>query len=762
MAALLFLPEQPVVALRRAVLAHGYQPISIYNWDARCNSPGKHAFGNNWGETKGLPPLSTEALNTGIICKNLRAIDVDIDDPKMAATAVALAEETIGRTSLVRFRSNSPRRLLLYRGVRKKLVIGKSYRDADGRKKYHWKVEILGDGQQFVAFGTHHSGAELQWEGDSPADFSYDDLPELLSDAEDRYAEALRDALGADREDEPQAVQSAAVSTVSSSGDNVSEWARTAFDAEVSRVANSPQGGRNDDLNRAAFSLGQIVAGGYLGEAEVTAALRSAAISCGLVRDDKWPSVMATIRSGLSKGKLDPRKKPEHAIEVPYAVVEAAEGMVEKAKAKSPAPKDPLASVTLGHNVDWTQPAGLLKEMVEWILQTSRRPNRPLAVAAATAVLSTVCGRHLYSATGTAMNVYIACLAETAVGKDRPFSAVAEILHAAGMGRLQTTAKAFSVSGFEQLIVETPGCVASVDEMGTSLLARISHRNASSHEASIKSFLQELWSRVRGKAPFLTTRRATSAPVEVHSPSLTIFGASTPEAFFESLTAGNVLDGFMNRFLLAPAAPRAPKANTVEMVPVPQVIVDSLTGIVPELDGNLGGLLGVFAATTKVVERQLAWAGDDVAEAADALEESVLNVMDAKPQGYQLLGRVFEYAVRLAGIHAVSRGGVLAKIEMPDLEWGASWAMTSARSMIEAARTLMASNEHEANVNKIEAVIREAGTIGRREVLRRVRSIKANDRDSILEQLKGAELIVEEEVKRGGAGAPGRRYRWIG
>jgi hypothetical protein len=81
------------------------------------------------------------------------------------------------------------------------------------------------------------------------------------------------------------------------------------------------------------------------------------------------------------------------------------------------------------------------------------------------------------------------------------------------------------------MMVESPCHRASADEMGANLLARISNKNANSHESAIKPFLQELWSRVRGKAPFITTRQANVPPVEVPSPSLTIFGASTPEQF---------------------------------------------------------------------------------------------------------------------------------------------------------------------------------------------------------------------------------------
>jgi hypothetical protein len=104
--------------------------------------------------------------------------------------------------------------------------------------------------------------------------------------------------------------------------------------------------------------------------------------------------------------------------------------------------------------------------MADWIMETSRRPNRPLAVAASTAVLSTLCGRHLYGPTMTALNLYIAALAETAVGKDRPFKAPYELLKAAGYGHLHQTLKVFSVSGVEGILIDAPCCLATVDELG--------------------------------------------------------------------------------------------------------------------------------------------------------------------------------------------------------------------------------------------------------------------------------------------------------
>ena len=91
--------------------------------------------------------------------------------PRSARLAVDMLGATITRT-----RANSPRCLLVYRaseGEPVKLAIT----GAGHGKDHACKVEILGRGQQFVAFGGHPSGAELQWLDGGPADRALADLP---------------------------------------------------------------------------------------------------------------------------------------------------------------------------------------------------------------------------------------------------------------------------------------------------------------------------------------------------------------------------------------------------------------------------------------------------------------------------------------------------------------------------------------------------------------------------------------------------------
>ena len=84
-------------------------------------------------------------------------------------------------------------------------------------------------------------------------------------------------------------------------------YGHAALQVEIAALADTPPGRRNAALNRAAFSLFQLVAGGELAEAEVTAALEGACVANGLAKDDGWQSVRATIRSGRGAGLQHPR-----------------------------------------------------------------------------------------------------------------------------------------------------------------------------------------------------------------------------------------------------------------------------------------------------------------------------------------------------------------------------------------------------------------------------------------------------------------------
>lgn len=107
---------------------------------------------------------------------------------------------------------------------------------------------------------------------------------------------------------EPPAPPGRAAATPRPPGDDrARRYALAALDAEAQAVRAATEGNRNDQLNRSAFNLGQLIAGGTLDRAVVENILSDAAAAAGLAGHE----IDGTIRSGIEAGILEPRSAPE-------------------------------------------------------------------------------------------------------------------------------------------------------------------------------------------------------------------------------------------------------------------------------------------------------------------------------------------------------------------------------------------------------------------------------------------------------------------
>jgi len=81
-------------------------------------------------------------------------------------------------------------------------------------------------------------------------------------------------------------------------------YGRRALEDECGRVALTPEGRRNPQVNASAFAIGQLVGSGLLDAEEAGQALLKAAMLSGLGEDE----ATRTIRSGMAAGIRSPRK----------------------------------------------------------------------------------------------------------------------------------------------------------------------------------------------------------------------------------------------------------------------------------------------------------------------------------------------------------------------------------------------------------------------------------------------------------------------
>ena len=84
-------------------------------------------------------------------------------------------------------------------------------------------------------------------------------------------------------------------------------YTRAVLERELTNVATCSKGGRNDALFRASVRLGELAGAAMISLETVERGLLTAAIECGLIRDDGRRAVASTIASGLRCGMSNPR-----------------------------------------------------------------------------------------------------------------------------------------------------------------------------------------------------------------------------------------------------------------------------------------------------------------------------------------------------------------------------------------------------------------------------------------------------------------------
>lgn len=113
----------------------------------------------------------------GIVCGNIVGIDIDIlEDPALAFEIEALARKMLGDTPLKRI-GNFPKCMLVYRT------------DTPFKgMKYH-PIEVLGLGQQFVAYGIHPvTGKPYFWPDETPDNVDISELPVITEEMARKWA----------------------------------------------------------------------------------------------------------------------------------------------------------------------------------------------------------------------------------------------------------------------------------------------------------------------------------------------------------------------------------------------------------------------------------------------------------------------------------------------------------------------------------------------------------------------------------------------
>jgi len=305
-----------VTARRVALFKLGYEPIPILSgrkrpaingWqDVHITIPPDEDVITPWVETY------PGALSTGIRTRHTPGADIDIRDADVADQVEQALLNLLPNGTVLRRTGLPPKRLIPLRCATPFKKIAATFKAPDGIAH---KVEVLCDGQQFVAEGIHETTQHpYRWADNvNLLNVAHERLP-LIDEALARRFVAEASEIMAAAGWEPiksNANGKPASPSLLPAAIGSSIYGRTALRDECNKLATMPKdSGRNDALNRAAFNLFQLVAGGELDEEadQVCERLFAAAEACGLVAEDGAASVRATVESGAKAGRVQPRR----------------------------------------------------------------------------------------------------------------------------------------------------------------------------------------------------------------------------------------------------------------------------------------------------------------------------------------------------------------------------------------------------------------------------------------------------------------------
>ena len=159
------IPEQRLASLR-----NGFEPLPATGKAVRLSRLAEAAGGR--GNVRQYDPAHG---NTGFRTGAVVAVDIDVLDPAVVDLIEDEAMRLFDPSPLARV-GRPPKRLLVYRSdnpTRRKIATPKF--TLNGEKA---QVELLGFGQQFIAFGIHpDTGEPYRWLGATPEDVPIAKLP---------------------------------------------------------------------------------------------------------------------------------------------------------------------------------------------------------------------------------------------------------------------------------------------------------------------------------------------------------------------------------------------------------------------------------------------------------------------------------------------------------------------------------------------------------------------------------------------------------
>jgi len=397
-------------------------------------------------------------------------------------------------------------------------------------------------------------------------------------------------------------------------------------------------------------------------------------------------------------------------------------------------------------------PPGFVGDWAKFITDTAWFPQPELALGASLAFTATMLGRKIRDESDIRPNIYVAALGRTGIGKEHARKLVKLMFAQTGANGFGAE-KLSSRSAIERTISATPSCLYMIDEFG-HYISSIMNPNSNSHLRDVSSMFLELYGSSSSKffGTDLANRKGDTERFEIDQPSASIYGSSTKESFWGSLTSDAVSSGTLNRFCIFNASDERPPVNESGLIgDIPLALTNKVRTynsmpIDQKAIGNISEL--------KVPKPLVVPASENAKKIFRAFQKETLRLSDLGADTSAMWVRAAEIAKKIALILAGSR---FQDIVAEDAEYGCELTQALIQNACVAIKENLSDNEYERESKRVEAIIRECGPkgISMKNLVQRTRFLKSRmHRKALLDDLFDSELVNREHRVIGSSHKP--------
>jgi hypothetical protein len=725
----------------------GYRVIPIMPGTKR---PGRWD-GSKWGELSRWNDIDAQLVHidiwsnwtgcgVGILTGEVVAIDIDILEPDIAVMVGEVFSSILGRTDMIRI-GKSPKALYLYRT-----------NEPFSKISMH-PIEVLGLGQQFVAYAIHpDTGEPYRWPVSSPHETPVSALPlvtkeQVLHACEEAYKvlppnlrkKVLRTVIP---DKEAKASQDGLVGTFAA----VEDALRYVPNPDLSW----------DDWNRIGMAIYCAT------EAKGFTIFDQWSQSSGKYNQtetsQRWDHYSKSPPTKIGAGTLYFLAQQGGWVPPPHIDLNPVKTAKVDLTGLDKMAKKVVRSTRENFPHEWFQSPSLVGRVTRWINSTAQQPQPTFALMNTLCMFGALFGRRYAMARlNTRCNLFSIAVAKPGAGKDHSRQRIKELMAKCGLGQLICGDRFSSGVAILRTLHDYPSRISHLDEMGL-YLQTLTSKNAASHQRDIIKTLLEVYSSSSGV--YHGQEYADSKDrqrLDINQPNFNFFGTTTPRTLIPALNHDMVDNGTLSRILLVPPFDDYPDAQIPEVTEVPQDVIEDIqhsAQIIPSGIGNMTNIQGI--PNSAVVPIVVEWEEEAFAEYSKMREWQI----NQARKDDALWVRYTEITVKIGMIEAIARDPVSPILTLDIFKMANDLTRWSFNYTSDLIVKEISENEIEASHKKVLNIIRKSGDAGMSttQITKVCQGMKARDRNEILQTLVESGDLLEEVVK-GGPGRDRRVYR---